>query len=195
MTEALEVRGNQNDVRSLKVRMPHPPPVIGQRPAMPSEIPPAAMRFLGAAMRTHWHGQAFYALGWGVDTGGKLTGKLRASVLVRMRRGDERAIALWATPWPIPEGLPIPEPPARPLTQADQVMRDRSPEAFARLMAPYREDRVRPVPVTVKWAYELGAYWVRPAKPLGVIGGEGKSGWWSATELKTAVSRSSPVAP
>lgn len=176
-----------SDARSLKVRMPHPSPVVGQRPAAPSEIPPAAMRFLAAAMRLQWHGAAFYALGWGVDTGGKLTGKLRASVLIRMRRGHERAIALWATPWPIPDGLPIPQPPARELTHADKVVRMRSPEAFRRLMAPYETERVTPQPVTVKWAYELGCYWVRPARPLGVIGGEGKSGWWSATELKAKV--------
>lgn len=177
------------DARSRTVRMPHPAPVVGQRPAAPSEIPAVATRFLKAAMRLEWHGAAFYALGWGVDTGGKLTGKLRASVLVRMRRGDERAIALWATPWPIPDGLAIPQPPARELTQGDHLVLRHSREAFDRLMAPYETERVTPKPVEVKWSYELGCYWVCPAKPLGVIGGEGKSGWWSATELRAMVTR------
>lgn len=187
MTEALEARGNANDARSLRVRMPHPPPVVGQRPAMPGEIPPAALKFLRAALGAGWAAQAFYALGWGVSTGGKLTGKLRASVLVRMRRGDERAAALWATDWPIPEGLEIPQPPERELTQGDHVVLNRSPVLFERLMQPYRTERVTPVPVVVKWTYTLGVYWVRPAPPLGVIGGEGKSGWWTATDLRAKV--------
>lgn len=186
MTEALEAR-KTSDARSLKVRMPHPAPLVGQRPAAPAEIPAVALRFIKAALRAQWDARAFYALGWGVDTGGKLTGKLRASVLVRMRRGDERACALWATPWPIPPGLSIPQPPPRPLTQGDHIVLNRSREAFERLMAPYETERVQPVPVEVKWSYELGVYWVRPAPPLGIIGGEGKSGWWTFTELRPKV--------
>ena len=167
--------------------MPHPEPLVRARPARDSEIPGAARRFGAAAVRAGWRVEAFYALGWGVDTGGKLTGKLRASVLIRMRRGRECASALWATPWPIPEGVEIPEPPRRQLTQADHTVLNRDYSAFARMMAPYLEERVQPVLVEVKWSYELGVYWVRPNPPLGVIGGEGKSGWWGARALREAV--------
>lgn len=167
--------------------MPHPEPLVRARPARDSEIPAAAQRFGRAAVAAGWRVEAFYALGWGVSTGGKLTGKLRASVLLRMSRGDERASALWSTPWPIPDGVEIPEPPARVLTQADHVVLNRCFGSFARMMAPYLQERVEPVGVEVKWSYELGVYWVRPAPPLGVIGGEGKSGWWSAAELRKAM--------
>jgi hypothetical protein len=186
MSEALEVR-KRPETRSLKLPGPVPP-LVAQRPAMPGEIPRAARSFVTVALAAGWSARAFFALGWRTDTGGNLTGELRASVLVRMRRGQERVSAIWETPWPIPAGI---EPPG---LDTPPVLADHLPRfpGMAQRVENLRQQRLALLKreVTVKWAYLAGVHWVRPAPPLGVIGGEGKSGWWSSTELKAAVTMS-----
>lgn len=185
MSEALEVR-KAPVARSL--RLPGPAaPLVRQRPAMPGEIPDAATSFLRGALGSQWIAQAFYALGWRMDSGGRLTGALRASVLVRARRGDERVIALWETPWPVPAGL---EPPGM-----DVVPELASHLPRGDVIARAAEVRARRLPLlgtndTVKWAYGLGAYWIRPAPPLARE--DGRTAWWAATELKRAVTSPPP---
>lgn len=181
MSEPLGATRVKAPAKLARARVPHPAPLVGQRPARVSEIPPAAVRFGKAAVTAQWRVEAFYALGWSVDTGGLPTGKLRASVLLRMNRGAERASALWATPWPIPDGVTPPglPPPILPADGHVNVVRV--------LRASLATPPAPPVDVTVKWAFEIGVYWVRPAPPLGVSGGEGRSGWWSMTQLREAV--------
>lgn len=183
MSEALEVR-KKPEARSLRLAV-RADPLVPQRPAMPGKIPAAARTFLRAALAADWAAQAFFALGWRVDSHGALTGELRASVLIRMRRGDERATAVWETPWPIPEGV---EPPGM---DTPPVLADHLPRfpGMAQRVAALRTSRVALLrrDVAVKWSYALGAYWVRPLPPLGVTEGRRKHGWWTATELKAAV--------
>jgi hypothetical protein len=188
MTEAFAGKAAPQ-ARSLGVYVPRPTPLVAQRPARADEIPPAALRFGRAAVAAQWRVEALYALGWCVDSGGHLTGQLRASVLLRMKRGDERASALWSTPWPIPPGV---EPPGldTPPELAAHLPRIDMPARVAALRA-QRLALLKTDPV-VKWAYAAGVHWVRPAPPLGVIGGEGKSGWWSMTELRQAVLAGAP---
>lgn len=183
MSEALEVR-KQPEARSLRLSV-RAEPLVRQRPAAPSEIPNAARSFLRAALAAHWTAQAFSALGWRVDSGGLLTGELRASVLVRMRRGDERASAMWETPWPIPDGL---EPPGldTPPELASHLPRFPGMVEHVAALRAQRLALLKTSPA-VKWTYSLGVYWVRPAPPLGLTPGREKHGWWSATELKAAV--------
>lgn len=186
MSEALEVR-KKPEARSLKLAV-RADPLVRQRPAMPEEIPAAPRAFLRAALAADWAGQAFFALGWRVDSRGALTGALRASVLIRMRRGDERVIATWATPWPVPlgvepPGMDVPEELASHLPRGDLVARGEALR-IKRLALLGTND-------VVKWAYEFGAYWTRPAPPLGDKG-NGETGWWSATELKARVTSPRP---
>lgn len=173
------------DTTGAKVLMPHPPPLVPQRPAMPGELPAAALRLVKAAVAAQWSVAAFYAVGWCVDTGGHVTGKLKASVLLRLRRGEERACAVWSTPWPAPAGV---EPPGlhTPPEIASHLPRSHATARLGHL----RELRLAPLraPVTVKWAYDLGAYWVRGRSPLAPRLGTGTHGWWGAAELRTAVS-------
>lgn len=181
MSEASETR-KKPETRSLKLPGPAEP-LVRSRPAMPSEIPAAAMSFLRVAVAAQWHAQALYGLGWRTDSGGHLTGVLRASLLVKARRGDERVIALWGTPWPVPEGveppgMDTPEELAAHLPRGDLVARGEATR-IKRLA-------LLGTNVTVKWAYEFGTHWVRPAPPLGDKG-NGETGWWTATALKQAV--------
>lgn len=184
MSEASETR-KAPETRTLKIHCEKPPPLVAQRPAMPSEIPRAALSFIRAALAARWHAQAFYALGWRVDGHGSLTGQLRASVSVRLRRGGERALAVWGTPWPIPPGF---EPPGLDTPPELPPHIPRFPGMAARVAA-LRAQRVAQLKTSpeVKWVYELGTYWVSPASPLGPREGGG-TGWWPATELKQAVS-------
>lgn len=181
MSEASETR-KKPEARS--VRLPGPAdPLVRQRPASPLEIPRAARSFLRAALAAQWHAQAFYALGWRVDSRGALTGALRASVLIRMRRGEERVVATWGTPWPVPPGveppgMDVPEELASHLPRGDLAARGAALR-IKRLALLGTND-------AVKWVYEFGAYWMRPAPPLGDKG-NGDTGWWTATALKQAV--------
>lgn len=181
MSEPLGAVRVSSATRVDRVWAPHPAPVVAQRPAFPSEIPAAAMRFGRVAMASQWSVSAFYALGWGLDSRGRLTQRLRASVLLRMRRGDERAIGLWATPWPIPEGLAVPELP--PL----DLPRDGHVNVLRVLLAGQAEPPKPPEDVVVKWAFDTGCHWIRPAAPLVIGTGAGRNGWLRATELRAKV--------
>ena len=177
---------NRKRPEARSLRLPGPAaPLVPQRPAMPNEIPAAAMSFLRTALAAQWNAQAFYALGWRTDSGGRLTGQLRASVLIRMRRGEERALATWATLWPVPDGV---EPPGM---DVPEELADHLPRGdLAAIGAALRIKRLALLGTNdvVKWAYELGAYWVSPASPLGPRNEAGSTGWWPSTELKRAVS-------
>lgn len=172
MSEPLGATRVKAPVKLARSWAPHPPPLVPRRPAMPSEIPLAASRFLRTAMAAQWHAVAFYALGWGVDTSGVVTGKLKASVLVRGRRGEERFTALWSTAWPVPGGVVIPELP--PLA----LPRDGHVNVLHVLLAGQEQPRPAAATVTVKWAYDLGAYWWRGSPPLA-----GGPGWQGYREL------------
>lgn len=181
MSEASEVRKTP-EARSLKLPGPAAP-LVRQRPATPGEIPGAAMSFLRAAVRADWAVTAFYALGWRVDSGGRLTGALRASVLLRMKRGEERAIALWETPWPVPPGL---EPPGMDVVPELASHLPRGDVAARGAVVRAQRLALLGTNDTVKWTYTHGAYWIRPGPPLAGEQ-EGKAGWRSATELKRLV--------
>lgn len=185
MSEASETR-KAPETRTLKIHCEKPPPLVAQRPVMPDEIPRAAQSLIRVALGAQWHAQAFYALGWRVDGHGSLTGQLRASIAVRLRRGSERAIATWGTPWPIPPGL---EPPG--LDTPPELPPHIPRTGMAARVATLRAQRVAQLKTSpeVKWVYELGAYWISPASPLGPREGGG-TGWWGATELKRALNSS-----
>jgi hypothetical protein len=185
MSEGLEVR-RQPVARTLGIPPLRADPVVRQRPAMPSEIPRAARLFLRIGVSAGWSAQAFFALGWRVDTDGKLTGQLSASVLIRMRRGAERLSALWSSPWPIPAGI---EPPGLDTPPELASHLPRFGVDMAERVAMLRAERVAKLKTNpvVKWVYEGGAYWVRPASPLASNGRGARHGWWSATELKTVL--------
>ncbi len=171
--------------RTLKLHCERPAPVVAQRPAAPWEIPRAARTLLRVAVAAQWHAQALYALGWTVDSHGTLTGALSASVLVRMRRGDQKAVALWSTPWPIPPGVEPPglDTPPEIASHLPRIDLDvRTAELRAQRLAQLKTDPV------VKWTYDLGACWTPPAPPLGVIGSGEVTGWLGATELKRRIS-------
>lgn len=178
MSEPLGATRVKAPAKLARLWAPHPRPLVPQRSARDGEIPSAALKLGRVAVGAGWAVSAFYALGWRASTAGVPTGELRASVLLRMKRGDERAVALWGTLWPIPDGVAVPDLP--PL----DLPRDGHVNVLRVLLAGQDVPRAAPPDVTVKWSYELGAYWTRQSPPLG---GEGRSGWWSAMELRTAL--------
>jgi hypothetical protein len=71
---------------------PHPVPEVPARPAEPSEVPSGAAGLRKAAVTAGWTVSVAYARGYALGSRRPV-----ASVVVRARRGDERAVACWET--------------------------------------------------------------------------------------------------
>ena len=134
--------------------MIQPPPLVRPRPAADSEIPGGARKFRKAVLAADWHAEALTYQGWGPGRGAESPWLLRATLLLRMWRADERAVAWWETAWPVPPGVDIPVPPrtVRPVTGPVPVALP--PE---------------PPDTPVSWKAGHGAIWRAGWLPLGTL--------------------------